>query len=415
MPHLAGGSPEGLLGHVIRQHIQICKINHRRIEVRCDKPCSRVIPELRLRQWMGIGVISQAPVHLSLHIGDGVEHIHNLPALVVQAVVLALVGHSPPVGQREIHPVIGICALDCRVNGSEGLLIRPYIGSHIRGPHIIPLLAVDLISNDPVGNLAVVRILPAVVIRQEGRDGPGLLKARLRGCVEHIIVGEGGLLRARIDQIRRVGIPVIQNNGSHRHALVGQSADGGVVGIHHRLIKMIGFSIIFKLDAGAHNLGKCDVGGHVLHAQIKGIAEHINLNIQPLLCQGILKGGCVPCHCLRIGDVPGLADGLKGCAVKYPQHKLIVEPVLAGSQVQGHRNLAGCACRSLAHHILGSHPALVGLKRKDVHLSVRSRRVPAGGKVDGHIALICRNGAGGDKSCKPGSRPGRPPEKPKSR
>ena len=174
------------------------------------------------------------------------------------------------------------------------------------------------------------------MLGQEGRDCLGLVKSGLGLRVEHVIKCIGILLCARIHQIRRIGIPVIKQDNRNRHPLVGQRADGLVISVHHAFVKMVRLSVILVINSGSHNLGKCDIGGHMLHAQVKGIAEHVNLNHKTLLSQRVIKRRLVLSNQLRIGYVVGLADLDELSSVKYSQDKPTVKLILRCAQVQGH-------------------------------------------------------------------------------
>ena len=122
------------------------------------------------------------------------------------------------------------------------------------------------------------------MVCQEGGDCLGLFKPVLSLRIEHIVKCIGALLCPRIDKVRGIGVPVIEQDDRNGHSLAGQGADGLFISVHHAFVKMVRLSVILVINSGSHNLGKCDIGGHMLHAQVKGVAEHVNLNIQALLC-----------------------------------------------------------------------------------------------------------------------------------
>ena len=99
---------------------------------------------------------------------------------------------------------------------------------------------------------------------------------------------------------------------------------------------MVRLSVILVINSGSHNLGKCDIGGHMLHAQVKGVAEHVNLNHKTLLSQRVIKRRLVLSNQLRIGYVVGLADLDELSSVKYSQDKPAIKLILRCAQVQGH-------------------------------------------------------------------------------
>ena len=174
------------------------------------------------------------------------------------------------------------------------------------------------------------------MLGQEGRDCLGLVKSGFGFRIKHVVKRIGILLCARIHQIRRIGIPVIEQDNRNRHSLVRQRADGLVISVHHAFIKMVRLSVILVINSGSHNLGKCDIGGHMLHAQVKGVAEHVNLNHKTLLSQRVIKRRLVLSNQLRVGYIVGLADLDEPSSVKYSQDKPAVKLILRCAQVQGH-------------------------------------------------------------------------------
>ena len=83
MAHMAGGGAQRILHKIIRQHVQVGKVDDRGIKIIGKKSCGlRVIPEFRLRHGAWIRMICQPPLHLSLCVGNGVETVHNLLAAV---------------------------------------------------------------------------------------------------------------------------------------------------------------------------------------------------------------------------------------------------------------------------------------------------------------------------------------------
>ena len=151
-------------------------------------------------------MVGHAPVHLTLYVGDGIEVVNNVLAAVLELSVGLIV---PVVVQREEHPVIGAGTLDGRVEHPERLLVGLHVVGNVRGSHMVPLLVVDLIADNPVGNLAAVGIGPAVALCQEGRDGSGLLKSRLSLNIGHIVKYIGFLSGARYNQVRSGRIPSV--------------------------------------------------------------------------------------------------------------------------------------------------------------------------------------------------------------
>ena len=207
MAHVARRGPQGLLGEIIGQCVQVLEIDNRRVEVIGHQPGLVVVPELRFRHGIGIGVVGQAPVELPLHVGDGVEGVHNILAAVFQFAVDLVV---PVVVQGNVHPVAGAGRLDGRVEYPKRLQIGPHVVGQVHGPHVVPvLLIVHLVSDHPVGHLAVVGVGAVVALRQKGGDGPGLLITRRRSHVEHIVVGAARLFDSRVNQIRRVVAPAV--------------------------------------------------------------------------------------------------------------------------------------------------------------------------------------------------------------
>ena len=96
---------------------------------------------------------------------------------------------------------------------------------------------------------------------------------------------------------------------------------------------MIGLSVILICDSCSHNLGKRNIGGHMLYTQVKGVLQHVNLNIQSFFGKGILKCRGILSHDLRIGDIVRFADGYKLGPVIYGQLEFAVQAVLSRSQV----------------------------------------------------------------------------------
>ena len=75
----------------------------------------------------------------------------------------------------------------------------------------------------------------------------------------------------------------------------------------------------------------------MLHAQVKGVAEHVNLNHKTLLSQRVIKRRLVLSNQLRIGYVVGLADLDELSSVKIqPRQNRAIKLILRCAQVQGH-------------------------------------------------------------------------------
>ena len=155
---------------------------------------------------MRIRVVGKPPLHLPLGDTHGIEGLHNFPACIAKVVVPSGI---PVIIQGKVYPVIGAGTLDRRVENTERLLERFDIVGQIHRPHVVPLLVVDLVADDPVGHLARVWIRSVVMLRQERRDGSCLLKPFLGCRIEHVVKCVGRLLGSRIYQLRRSRIPVV--------------------------------------------------------------------------------------------------------------------------------------------------------------------------------------------------------------
>ena len=92
------------------------------------------------------------------------------------------------------------------------------------------------------------------MVCQEGGDCLGLLKSVLSLRIEHIVKCIGILLGSRVDKVGGVGVPVVKQDDRNGHSLAGQGAYGLVIGIHHRLVEVVGHPVIIIGDAGTHDL-----------------------------------------------------------------------------------------------------------------------------------------------------------------
>ena len=151
-------------------------------------------------------MICQSPVHLPLIVGNGVKTVYDFLAAVFHLAVNFI---HPVVIKREVYPVISIGALDSCIEYAECLLISLHIVCQVHRTHIVPLLVVYLISNNPVGHFAIVRIFSAVMVCQKSRNRSGLFIARLISCIKHIVKSVRGFFCTWIDQIRAAVVPVI--------------------------------------------------------------------------------------------------------------------------------------------------------------------------------------------------------------
>ena len=64
-----------------------------------------------------------------------------------------------------------------------------------------------------------------------------------------------------------------------------------------------------------------DIDGGMLHAQLHGIAQHIQLNEQPLLAHGLRVLLCKGGHVSGVGYINRIADGLVGIPDLKGHHK----------------------------------------------------------------------------------------------
>ena len=191
--------------------MQVCKVDNRWICTLGYQPRCRIIPEFRFRHRVRIRMVGNAPVHLAFRYCQGVKRINNAFARIMHLIVQVLIRSSPPEIKWKINPVIRTCALDRRVERAECLLIRGYICIQICRSHVVPNLVVDLITQNPVGNLRIIwiMILAAVTIRQKREDRTRCLKSFLCLRVKHIIIGARRFRSSRMNQFRVRVIPVI--------------------------------------------------------------------------------------------------------------------------------------------------------------------------------------------------------------
>ena len=92
---------------------------------------------------------------------------------------------------------------------------------------------------------------------------------------------------------------------------------------------MINLAIVCIFNAGSHQLGERNIGGSVFYTQLKGIRQHIKLNIQTLLGQGFGKCRLVLGNRLRVCHIVRVAHFHVFSAFRIidRHHKLAVQTI----------------------------------------------------------------------------------------
>ena len=161
---------------------------------------------------------------------------------------------------------------------------------------------------------------------------------------------------------------------------------------------MVGFSVILVGDALAQNLLEHNVRARVLHAQVHGVVQHVDLDAQALFGQSSVKRLLVRRHHLGIRHIVGRADLHKLLAVVHSRHVGIVQPVRrVFAPVGGQGEIDGLAHGRLPQ-VIPPVPdsALVGLQLEHVNVPVRAHRVPAATPRNMDILFIRSDRAGID-------------------
>ena len=165
MAHLPSGRPHMGLLEIIRQNMEVLKIDHRGLEGLVYHSCLVVVPEFRLRHRIRIRVVGQAPFNISLSADPGVEKVDEILGRILEVRTLFF----PLIVRGEEHAGILTAALDGRIRHTEVLFIKLRVGRQIHGPHVVPVfIVVYLISHDPVGHPAMLIIRTGIPLCHKG-------------------------------------------------------------------------------------------------------------------------------------------------------------------------------------------------------------------------------------------------------
>ena len=285
-------------------------------------------PEARLRQRRAVGVERQVPVDVALLLelgGKGRQHLAGCEAPAHAGV--------PQVVERDVDAGVGVDARHCVVCHAERVRVDLGVLLQRQCPGVVvDAVIVDLVSDDPVDNAAVLRRIGAVPCSKEGERRLQFFPC---GSIRRVPRVEAVTSNAprRIDQGFEIVAPAQQKNRAHRDVVLLQRGQLSVVAVDERLAEPVGLPVVVirvgegvvLLGGGRDQLGKYDIHRGMLNVQIDRVLEHIGAHLQSLLGDCLRKRVFVLRGLFGIGYVARVADDLVRAAFLFRDYETGVQ------------------------------------------------------------------------------------------